>query len=93
MGYDTRPLVTLAEKEAVLRRAADENWVLLLEHDPPTRPAPCSTPTGACAWPKPCVWPIYRRKLVWSAAFLRIGRETSPPAPVRLRREAPGEGA
>ncbi|HEX8658095.1 MAG TPA: MBL fold metallo-hydrolase, partial [Hymenobacter sp.] len=34
MGYDTRPLITLAEKEAVLRRAADENWVLLLEHDP-----------------------------------------------------------
>ena len=34
MGYDMRPLVTMAEKEAVLRRAADENWVLLLEHDP-----------------------------------------------------------
>jgi hypothetical protein len=34
MGYDMRPLVTMTEKEAVLRRAADENWVLLLEHDP-----------------------------------------------------------
>jgi glyoxylase-like metal-dependent hydrolase (beta-lactamase superfamily II) len=34
MGYDMRPLVTLAEKEAVLNRAAAENWVLLLEHDP-----------------------------------------------------------
>jgi glyoxylase-like metal-dependent hydrolase (beta-lactamase superfamily II) len=34
MSYDMRPLVTMAEKEAVLRRAADENWVLLLEHDP-----------------------------------------------------------
>jgi glyoxylase-like metal-dependent hydrolase (beta-lactamase superfamily II) len=34
MGYDMRPLQTLAEKEQVLRRAADENWVLLLEHDP-----------------------------------------------------------
>ena len=34
MGYDMRPLITMAEKEAVLRRAADENWVLLLEHDP-----------------------------------------------------------
>ncbi|HEX8348924.1 MAG TPA: MBL fold metallo-hydrolase, partial [Hymenobacter sp.] len=34
MGYDMRPLVTLSEKEAVLRRAAEENWVLLLEHDP-----------------------------------------------------------
>jgi glyoxylase-like metal-dependent hydrolase (beta-lactamase superfamily II) len=33
MGYDTRPLITLAEKEAVLRRAAAENWVLILEHD------------------------------------------------------------
>jgi glyoxylase-like metal-dependent hydrolase (beta-lactamase superfamily II) len=33
MGYDTRPLLTLGEKEAVLRRAAQENWVLLLEHD------------------------------------------------------------
>ena len=33
MGYDMRPLQTLAEKEAVLRRAADENWVLILEHD------------------------------------------------------------
>ncbi|SHJ24936.1 Glyoxylase, beta-lactamase superfamily II [Hymenobacter daecheongensis DSM 21074] len=34
MSYDVRPLITLTEKEAVLRRAADENWVLLLEHDP-----------------------------------------------------------
>ncbi|TYZ06655.1 MBL fold metallo-hydrolase [Hymenobacter lutimineralis] len=34
MSYDMRPLQTLAEKEQVLRRAADENWVLLLEHDP-----------------------------------------------------------
>jgi glyoxylase-like metal-dependent hydrolase (beta-lactamase superfamily II) len=33
MSYDVRPLVTLSEKEAVLRRAAEENWVLLLEHD------------------------------------------------------------
>jgi glyoxylase-like metal-dependent hydrolase (beta-lactamase superfamily II) len=33
MGYDMRPLVTLAEKEAVLARAAAENWVLLLQHD------------------------------------------------------------
>jgi hypothetical protein len=34
MAYDMRPLVTMTEKEQVLRRAADENWVLLLEHDP-----------------------------------------------------------
>ncbi|TPG63785.1 MBL fold metallo-hydrolase [Hymenobacter nivis] len=33
MGYDMRPLVTLAEKEAVLARAAAENWVLVLQHD------------------------------------------------------------
>ncbi|MGI4743074.1 MAG: MBL fold metallo-hydrolase [Janthinobacterium lividum] len=33
MSYDVRPLLTLGEKEAVLRRAAAENWVLLLEHD------------------------------------------------------------
>jgi glyoxylase-like metal-dependent hydrolase (beta-lactamase superfamily II) len=33
MSYDVRPLLTLSEKEAVLRRAAEENWVLLLEHD------------------------------------------------------------
>ena len=34
MSYDVRPLVTLTEKEAVLQRAAQESWVLLLEHDP-----------------------------------------------------------
>ena len=33
MGYDMRPLITMAEKEVVLNRAADENWVLLLQHD------------------------------------------------------------
>ncbi len=33
MSYDVRPLITMPEKEAVLRRAAEENWVLLLEHD------------------------------------------------------------
>jgi glyoxylase-like metal-dependent hydrolase (beta-lactamase superfamily II) len=33
MAYDVRPLLTLDEKERVLRRAADENWVLVLEHD------------------------------------------------------------
>jgi glyoxylase-like metal-dependent hydrolase (beta-lactamase superfamily II) len=34
MSYDVRPLLTMPEKEAVLRRAAEDNWVLLLEHDP-----------------------------------------------------------
>ena len=34
MGYDTRPLVTLREKEAFLKEAADNNYILFLEHDP-----------------------------------------------------------
>lgn len=34
MGYDTRPLLTLDEKQRFLNRAADEGWVLFLEHDP-----------------------------------------------------------
>lgn len=33
MGYDTRPLLTLAEKEQFLQKAADEQWYLFLEHD------------------------------------------------------------
>ncbi|KUF44878.1 MBL fold metallo-hydrolase [Myroides marinus] len=33
MGYDTRPLLTLDEKEKFLKTAADENWYLFLEHD------------------------------------------------------------
>lgn len=33
MGYDTRPLLTLNEKEKFLNKAADENYVLFLEHD------------------------------------------------------------
>lgn len=33
MGYDTRPLLTLAEKEQFLIKAADENIILMLEHD------------------------------------------------------------
>lgn len=34
MGYDVRPLLTMEEKERILRQAADEKWVLFLEHDP-----------------------------------------------------------
>ena len=34
MGYDTRPLLTLAEKSAFLNEAADNGYVLFLEHDP-----------------------------------------------------------
>ena len=33
MGYDTRPLLTLDEKERFLKLAADQNYYLLLEHD------------------------------------------------------------
>lgn len=33
MGYDTRPLTTLKEKEAFLKKAADERTVLFLQHD------------------------------------------------------------
>ena len=33
MGYDTRPLITLSEKEKFLRTAEENNYVLFLEHD------------------------------------------------------------
>ncbi|GAB5565152.1 MAG: MBL fold metallo-hydrolase [Winogradskyella sp.] len=33
MGYDTRPLLTLDEKESFLNLAADNNYYLFLEHD------------------------------------------------------------
>ena len=33
MGYDTRPLLTLDEKDKFLRRAVEEEFVLFLEHD------------------------------------------------------------
>ncbi|MGB0981944.1 MAG: MBL fold metallo-hydrolase [Winogradskyella sp.] len=33
MGYDTRPLLTLNEKELFLNMAADQNFYLFLEHD------------------------------------------------------------
>lgn len=34
MGYDTRPLITLDEKGKFMNNAADEEYVLFLEHDP-----------------------------------------------------------
>ena len=34
MGYDTRPLLTLEEKDRFLREAADFGYVLFFEHDP-----------------------------------------------------------
>ena len=33
MGFDTRPLLTLSEKERFLKKAADEGYYLFLEHD------------------------------------------------------------
>lgn len=33
MGYDTRPLITLEEKEKFLNDAADRGYILFLEHD------------------------------------------------------------
>jgi len=33
MGYDTRPLLTMDEKERFLNNAADNNYLLFLEHD------------------------------------------------------------
>ena len=33
MGYDTRPLLTIGEKELFLNDAADHKYLLFLEHD------------------------------------------------------------
>ncbi|HJU68927.1 MAG TPA: MBL fold metallo-hydrolase [Gemmatimonadaceae bacterium] len=33
MGYDVEPLVTLETKRKYLRRAAEEHWLLIFEHD------------------------------------------------------------
>ena len=33
MGYDTRPLLTIKEKEIFLEKAVDEDWILAFEHD------------------------------------------------------------
>lgn len=33
MGYDTRPLLTLPEKEEFLKKAAEEEYFLFMEHD------------------------------------------------------------
>ncbi len=36
MGYDLQPLVTVKEKIEILKKALDENWKLIFEHDPIT---------------------------------------------------------
>src|SRR6185436_8810757 len=33
MGYDTRPLLTIEEKESFLNEAADKEYILFFEHD------------------------------------------------------------
>jgi glyoxylase-like metal-dependent hydrolase (beta-lactamase superfamily II) len=33
MGYDVEPLVTLETKRWLLKRAAEEEWLLVFEHD------------------------------------------------------------
>lgn len=33
MGYDTRPLITMSEKEKFLQKAVENDYVLFLEHD------------------------------------------------------------
>ena len=33
MGYDVEPLVTLESKRRILKRATDEQWLLVFEHD------------------------------------------------------------
>ena len=34
MGYDTRPLLTMEEKQRFLTEAANKDYVLFFEHDP-----------------------------------------------------------
>ncbi|MCB9057694.1 MAG: MBL fold metallo-hydrolase [Calditrichae bacterium] len=34
MGYDVKPLTTLAEKKEILPLAAEQDWTLVFEHDP-----------------------------------------------------------
>jgi glyoxylase-like metal-dependent hydrolase (beta-lactamase superfamily II) len=36
MGYDVEPLRTLESRKAIYKRAADENWLLIFEHDAKT---------------------------------------------------------
>ena len=45
MAYDNEPLKTVAEKTEWLGRAADEDWILFLEHDP--NGATCRVRRGA----------------------------------------------
>ena len=33
MGYDVEPLVTLETKRRILKRAVEEDWLVVFEHD------------------------------------------------------------
>ena len=39
MGYDVRPLLTMEEKTKILNEAADNQWILVFEHDAVTEAA------------------------------------------------------
>jgi hypothetical protein len=34
MGYDTMPLVTMEQKEELLKQVLNERWLMFFEHDP-----------------------------------------------------------
>ena len=34
MAYDVQPVVTMKEKEKLLTKMHNENWILFFEHDP-----------------------------------------------------------
>jgi glyoxylase-like metal-dependent hydrolase (beta-lactamase superfamily II) len=34
MGYDVRPLQTMVEKQSLLTKAVEENWIIYYDHDP-----------------------------------------------------------
>ncbi len=34
MAYDLQPMVTVREKQQILKRAVEENWIVFFEHDP-----------------------------------------------------------
>jgi hypothetical protein len=36
MGYDVEPLVTLETKRRIFKRAMEEGWLLIFEHDAAT---------------------------------------------------------
>ena len=46
MGYDVRPLQTMIEKEAFLKEAVSENYILFFEHDAITEACRLSDETG-----------------------------------------------